>query len=540
MKTCDVVFIAHEEYNNLGVGYLCSLLRKEGYSTAILDCEKSRDHILRMLRLRNPVIVGFSIISYGYLSLFKELAEFLREQGITSHFTAGGHYPSLNPEELFGHIPALDSIVRFEGEYVMLDLVRAVKSGADWKYIDGLAYIDSGAFITNPFHALVKDIDEFPFPVRTRLRKFFYGMPVATILAGRGCMNSCTFCNTSVFYSLPGGPLKRIRKPANVVAEMKDLYRTRKCSIFMFTDDDFPVKQASYESWIEDFCSELKWNNLENKLLWKICCRPDEVQPDSFLLMKKNGLFLVFLGIEDGCDETLKILRKNTTVSQITQSIRLLKRMKIGIDYGFMLFQPSTTFDSLNKNLDFLREMCGDGYLPAAFLKMIPLYRTKIEKDLIAEGRLKRGLVPDYDFYENEMNCYYDFVMKCFCEWQSHPYGMLNISKWLRNYYLLYARLIADDTLLREEESRFRKIVRSGNHFIIGKMKELASVFESGEYHDNPGLLDDFFEDITARHAYFRKKINEQSDKLFYMTLTKAVRSYSIPPSPASSPYSSR
>ena len=122
-----------------------------------------------------------------------------------------------------------------------------------------------------------------------------------------------------------------------------------------------------------------------------------EIRP--FEMMKSNGLFLVFIGIEDGTDSGLKRLNKHMSVSRSLAGINTLKKLEIGFDFGFMLFQPSTTFRSLNENLDFLEKICGDGYTPLTFIKLMPFYETRIEKELFAEGRLKSepGNL-DYDF----------------------------------------------------------------------------------------------------------------------------------------------
>ncbi len=77
-----------------------------------------------------------------------------------------------------------------------------------------------------------------------------------------------------------------------------------------------------------------------------------------------------------------------TTEKSMT-GINILKKLSININFGFLLFQPSSTFGSINNNLDFLRQICRDGYTPVTFLKMMPYYETQVEKELIKEGRLR-------------------------------------------------------------------------------------------------------------------------------------------------------
>jgi hypothetical protein len=71
--------------------------------------------VLETVRRLDPVVVGFSLIFQFYVHRFEALARRLREGGVTSHFTIGGHFPSLSPAETLSLVPQLDSVVRFEG-----------------------------------------------------------------------------------------------------------------------------------------------------------------------------------------------------------------------------------------------------------------------------------------------------------------------------------------------------------------------------------------------------------------------------------------
>ena len=178
------------------------------------------------------------------------------------------------------------------------------------------------------------------------------------------------------------------------------LYHKKNCSVFLFEDDDFPVRTVNGSDWLEKFCNELKGKNLADKIMWKINCRPDEVDYEKFALMKKQGLYLVFLGIDDGTDSGLKLLNKHMTVAQSLKGINTLKKLEIGFDYGFMLFQPASTFGSVNHNLDFLRQLCSDGTTPVSFLKLRPYCDTRIEMELKKEGRLKGTRLSGLRFFQ--------------------------------------------------------------------------------------------------------------------------------------------
>jgi len=516
MKTIPVVLVAFEQFDNLGIGYLASVLSKAGFKNKIIDFREGKKEILLRLKQLNPIVVGFSVIFQYYIYEFGELISFLRTKGIKCHFTAGGQYASLRTEEIFEIIPALDSVVKFEGEYTFLELVTSINQGRDWRNINGIAYQHRDKMIFNPLRPVETDLDKFPFPFRFPLKEYALGKKFATILASRGCLNNCQFCYLREYYISAYGPFKRIRKPEEVVRELEDLHFKKNCSVFLFQDDDFPVKNGNDKDWIERFCGELNSKNLVNRIMWKINCRPDEVEYKSFNLMKEHGLFLVFLGIEDGTDAGLKRLNKHMSVEKCLEGINILKKLKIGFDYGFMLFQPSSTFTSVNDNLNFLRDLCGDGYVPVTFLKMMPYSATPIEKELKKLGRLKGipGFL-DYDFIEDPMNHYYKFITEYFDEWLRDPDGLVNISKWARNYISVFSHYFDLKEEVQQISMNIKNTVSESNLFLLNNMKELAILFESRGYSSgNYSDLNSYRENIKLKHNQYKDQINNSMSNL--------------------------
>lgn len=516
MKSHAVVLITLNDYDNLGVGYLAAVLLKEEFEVKVIDARKKKYIILKTLKDIDPIVVGFSFIFLNNIKIFSGLINYLRKGGIKCHFTAGGHYASLKYSELFEIIPQLDSIVRFEGEYTLLELVKCIHSGSEWKKTNGIIFKEENKVIINPLRKVEQDLDKFPFPLRSNLRTYAFKKRFTAILAGRGCVNNCSFCNTREFYRQAAGPIKRIRKPGMVVKEMEYLYREKRCSVFIFHDDDFPIKTKAGLNWVSSFCKEIEQNGLNGKIMWKINCRPDEVDEESFLLMKKTGLFLVFLGIEDGTDLGLSVLNKNMSIEECLKGINILRKLRIEFDFGYMLFQPTTTFRSLSENLAFLRLICGDGYTPVSFNRLLPSYGTRVEKELLNSGRLKyKNGDNDYDFFEEAMDQYYEYVMDCFNEWLRDPHGIVNISKWTRNYFSVYNHYFKPTPESKKFHKRINKYISGSNLFLIDTMKELAGFFESNQYRINISLLENRRGEIKVKHDFYKYRIiNTMADFL--------------------------
>src|SRR5512135_1607016 len=125
MADNKVALIGFQDFDNLGLGYLASMVSVAGFQPVIVDFRRGKREILEELKIQKPFIAGFSIIFQYHIRDFEDLISYLRREGICCHFTAGGQYASLRYREILEHIPALDSIVRFEGEYTFTELARA-------------------------------------------------------------------------------------------------------------------------------------------------------------------------------------------------------------------------------------------------------------------------------------------------------------------------------------------------------------------------------------------------------------------------------
>jgi len=84
---------------------------------------------------------------------------------------------------------------------------------------------------------------------------------------------------------------------------------------------------------------------------------------------------MVCMGIESGVEAGLAVLHKQMTAEQNLRAVALLKELDIVFSYGFMLFDPSSTFESVRQNAGFLRQIVGDGSAAALFCRMLPLRR---------------------------------------------------------------------------------------------------------------------------------------------------------------------
>ena len=124
-------------------------------------------------------------------------------------------------------IPELDSVVRFEGELTLLELVRPIGTGRGLARRPGDRLPATRRAGVTTGRPLLRDLDDLPLArprVRARGRPRTQGHAA---LASRGCARTCSFCSIHMFYRTAPGKVVRTRNPAEVVDEMRLLHDER-------------------------------------------------------------------------------------------------------------------------------------------------------------------------------------------------------------------------------------------------------------------------------------------------------------------------
>ena len=399
----------------------------------------------------------------------------------------GGHYPSLCHEDALREFPELDSVVRYEGELTLVDLVGRLRAGEDWHEVPGIAYLDGGAVRESATRSLVQDLDSLPFPHRPYAPEKILGFPTLPVLASRGCARRCSFCSIHTFYRTAPGKVVRVRKPEQVILEMLELNRDHGVRVFLFQDDDFPLWGRAGRRWVEELIERMREAELVDHAIWKISCRAEYLDGELFAALRDAGLFLVYMGIESGVDAGLEILHKQMTVEQNRAGVRVLKELGLMFSYGFMLFDPSSTFASVRENVGFLREIVGDGAAAATFCRMLPYGGTPIRQRLLDEGRLRGDIThPDYEFLDPRLDEYYRSLHAAARPWLDGG-GLSHELNWAREELEVARRLVGE---LRGVDAYARAITAltaESNAQLFGLVEDSSRAFEDEQ---DSSLLD--------------------------------------------------
>lgn len=315
-----LVWPAFEDFTGLdstwmphGVAQIATEANLRGHQVEVLDGRVLKKGGTRnILATTDAEIVGISMIS-SFVGFASEMVEFIARHRPEIKVVLGGIHPTLYPEDFKEW--SYTWLVRGEGEVVFSDIL-------DGKIEPGIVKADpiSLSLLSSVDRNLLKK-EEQPFWDAKK--------PFATIIIGRGCPYSCTFCQPAE--SILFGKRIRSRPVSAVVEELKEIGARS----FMIHDDCF----TSMRSYVFEFCDAVEEMGVE----WWCQGRADNVvnNPDMVIRMKEAGLKGMILGHESGDDRVLEAIKKGTTVSQNLESAALLKSLGIRVWSNLMIGLPA-------------------------------------------------------------------------------------------------------------------------------------------------------------------------------------------------------
>ncbi len=266
----------------------------------------------------------------------------------------GGHHATFAAEEILCN-SYFDAIVAGEGEFTILELVEALIDTNEIDQITGIYYQKNGKIYKTPSRKSVKQLDTLPFPDRS-IPMFCYenNIPlILNIISSRGCPYNCSFCDIAQFYRL-GGEAWRCRSPRNFVDEIEMLTRKFPNYAIRICDDNF-IGYKNQKERIYQIAEEIIKRGIQIK--FDIRCRADsfDIEKDKELirLLKEAGLKSILLGVDGGCDTVLKIYNKRISAQQNFQMIQFLRKFKLVLQMGYIMFNPYLTLSDLKDQLVF-------------------------------------------------------------------------------------------------------------------------------------------------------------------------------------------
>jgi magnesium-protoporphyrin IX monomethyl ester (oxidative) cyclase len=391
----------------LGIAYIASVLLQNGFDVRILDSlasapnsvEKDGDFFRYGLSLKSiqDIVKEYSPDLVGITSMFTIHAKGMHDSAKAIKeikdvpIIVGGAHPSSLPHWVLKD-KNIDLVVQGEGEFTFLDIAKHIEKGRSIKDIDGTVVMEDGKLKFNKPREF-SDINSIPFPARQLLpmktylsdfSRFKTAMrpPRANMVTSRGCPFNCVFCSIHSIW----GHNWRGRNPESVVDEIEFLAKEYKVGEFAFQDDNVSLNRDRMEKICDDIIErklKIKWCTPNGIAIWTL----DKPLLDK---MKKSGCYKLTFGIETGCLETQRFIRKTQiNLEKAKEIIKYCNKIGLWTHSAFILGFPYETKQNIEETINFA---IGTDLDMATFWISTPypatdLYKIYEQEKLLPENR---------------------------------------------------------------------------------------------------------------------------------------------------------
>ena len=424
--------------------YLASVAEECGYEAMIRDYSQGGNFI-KDLRTFEPDFLLANIATPTFksdINAIKQAKELMPKLQV---IVKGAPFLTYNTNAIYEN-PFLDYVIMGEAELTLKDIL----SGIPNPEILGICYRENFQPVKNEQRPFIENLDILPFPARHLVDNSIYRRPdnnkvQAVIKVSRGCPYHCFFCLATPV----SGAKVRVRSAENIIAEIKECVENYNIRDFVFWSDIFNFNR----NWTIDLCKKLIESGLN--ITWSSNTRANTMDDEMASLMYKAGCKLVSIGVESGSQKMLDAMGKKTTLSDIRNTVKILKKHKIKIYNYFIIGLPWETEETVEETIRFAIELDSNFI---SFYTATPLPGTNYFAYAMANKLVEGNL----DF----TNAYYKPVVKSYTLSKERIFELHKLA--VRRFYLRPKFIIKTLLSIRSFEE-FKNYFWAGMNLILKK-----------------------------------------------------------------------
>jgi anaerobic magnesium-protoporphyrin IX monomethyl ester cyclase len=364
----------------LGLVYIGGPLIDAGYSVKLIDNDLygwSLDRLTQEIAAFNAdyALLGHTGSTAAHatsLATIRAIRKTLPEIRIVY----GGVYPSYADKSTMQECPAIDAIVRGEGEQTTLDLLSAWEMDRDagkgaaarrsyLATVQGVTWRDGETVVANPPRPAIQNLDNyrpgFELVDWPGYSLFGFG-PAAGLQFSRGCPLTCSYCGQWMFWKK-----WRHHSPEKLVAQLTELVETYGVKFVWFADENFSAERETTQTLLE----LIRDAKLDISLNLNMTAADVVRDADLLPLYKAAGVDYIVMGIESLEDSVIAGVRKNNPYTVSREAVRLLRENNIisltNLIYGLEQESWGTLWAKFRKLLEFDADILNACYITPHF-----------------------------------------------------------------------------------------------------------------------------------------------------------------------------
>ena len=396
----SVVLVAHEPRGteHLGIRYVAAALQVAGFTAHILplcSLDEVASACVRALSPGPPLFVGLSVTDALVAPLLLTFARALRRAGYQGHITAGGPLATLLRTKFLAEQPALDSVIRHDGERAAQALARALADNTPLAQVPGLS-TRAGDGQPNPRLAW----SSAPRPVRSPQRPHVLGLACADVAASRGCAGRCSYCGVAALERDARAELAQISCPIeemqlgrgarrrsadDVAAEVAELQRHHAVRVVRLVDDNLLGADASQAlRWLRALRAGFDARAVQ-PLALRMMVEPRVVNEEVAAALADLGVVQVLLGVESLTVQGLRALGRSDAPADNLAVLHRLAKLGIAPQLNVLALRPGGSLADARAELAALAELDAFAW---DVLPVVVHPGTDLALDLAARGEL--------------------------------------------------------------------------------------------------------------------------------------------------------
>lgn len=229
----------------------------------------------------------------------------------------GGVYPTYHWREVLNAVPAIDLIVRGEGEATTPKLMASLDNP---KAINGIAYRRDGVPHATAPAPMIADLNQNRIAwdlIDFDAHSYWGGKKSVIMQFSRGCPHLCTYCGQRGFWTK-----WRHRDPVAFAAEIAWLHREHGVELVNLADENPTTSPKAWRAFLDAMIAE----DVPVQIIGST--RADDIVRDADILhlYKRAGCMRFLMGLEGTDAATLERVKKGGSRAKDQQAITLLRQ----------------------------------------------------------------------------------------------------------------------------------------------------------------------------------------------------------------------
>lgn len=420
--------------SNLGVGHQVPLglimvggpLIDAGFEVRLLDAEAL--HLSPARICESVAAFGPDVVMTGHAGstpahpVCMEMLRVIKRRHPSILTIYGGVFPTYHSQSILRAEPAVDIIVRGEGEATAVELMQRLQrdgglvpqSLRDVQSITFRAGAGAGAnaeVISTPQRRPIRDLDDHRTGwelVDDWDRYQCFGLGRAAIVQfSRGCPHRCTYCGQHGFWVT-----WRHRDPEMLADEIARLHDEHDVRFITLADENPTTSREHWRAFLEALAIRARPVQFFSTI------RATDIVRDADMLelYRRAGILYVLLGIDATKPETLEAVNKRSTAAHDQRACCLLKQHGIRSIIGHIVGLGSESWTDFRRALRSLLSYDGD--------LLNVMYATPHAWTAFARESVQRGVV-------QENQAHWDYRHQVLGERLLQPWQLFAAVKWL-------------------------------------------------------------------------------------------------------------